>query len=166
MFREVRQEKQSLAKEEVDSILERGKYGTLALQGDDEYPYAVPISYIYYNGKIYFHSVPSGHKIDAITANDKVSFSVIDEAKLVPEEYTFYFRSVIAFGKVRIADEEERLEVFHAFTTKYSSPVPEAERRAKVAGCNRVQFYAIEIEHVTGKEAYDLAIQREANKEE
>lgn len=151
MFREVRQEKQSLAREEIDSILERGSYGTLALQGDGEYPYSVPISYIFYDGKIYFHSLPAGHKIEAITTNEKVSFSVVDEATLVPEEYTFHFRSVIAFGKVRVAAEAERLEVFHAFAGKYSSPVPQAERRAKVDNCKRAQVYAIEIEHVTGK---------------
>ncbi|NLV98854.1 MAG: 5-nitroimidazole antibiotic resistance protein [Clostridiaceae bacterium] len=151
MFREVRQEKQSLAREDIDSILERGSYGTLALLGDDEYPYSVPISYIYYDGKIYFHSLPAGHKIEAMTAREKISFSLVDEATLVPEEYTFYFRSVIAFGKVRVATETERLEVFHALTAKYSGPVPEADRRAKVDNCKRAQVYAIEIEHITGK---------------
>ena len=30
--------------------------GTLALLGDNDYPYAVPISYVYHDGKLYFHS--------------------------------------------------------------------------------------------------------------
>ena len=38
----------------------------LALLGDNDYPYAVPISYVYDDGKVYFHSAKNGHKIDAI----------------------------------------------------------------------------------------------------
>ena len=66
MFREMRRKKQQLADEECRSILERGKTGVLAVNGDDGYPYAVPVNYVFSNGKIYFHSALSGHKVDAI----------------------------------------------------------------------------------------------------
>lgn len=81
----------------------------LALAGDDDYPYAVPISYAYSDSKLYFHGAKSGHKIDAIKRCDKASFCVIDKDDVVPEEYTTYFRSVIAFGKIRIMEEESEM---------------------------------------------------------
>ena len=81
----------------------------MALAGDDDYPYAVPISYVYSDSKLYFHGAKSGHKIDAIKRCDKTSFCVIDKDDVVPEGYTTYFRSVIVFGKIRIMEEESEM---------------------------------------------------------
>lgn len=110
MFREMRRGKQLLSMEDTIAVMTRCTNGVLACSGDDGYPYAVPLSYVYFNGRIYFHSAKAGHKIDAITKNPKVSFSIIDEDKIVSKEYTTYFRSVIAFGKARIVEGDERLE--------------------------------------------------------
>ena len=96
------QEKQILSEKECVEILEKGTAGVLGLLGDNDYPYAVPISYVYYNSKLFFHGAKSGHKIDAIKKCSKASFCVIDQDHIVPEEYTTYFRSVIAFGKIYI----------------------------------------------------------------
>ena len=61
-FREMRRKRQQLAEEESIAILEKATAGTLALLGDNDYPYAVPISYVYADGRLYFHSALSGHK--------------------------------------------------------------------------------------------------------
>jgi hypothetical protein len=58
------------------AVLERGTSGVLALAGDDGYPYAVPLSYVYCGGKLFFHSAVQGHKLDAIARCDKASFCV------------------------------------------------------------------------------------------
>jgi len=84
----------------------------LACLGDEDYHYAVPHSYAHFSDKIYFRSAKAGHKIEAITKNPKVSFSIIDEYTIVSEEYTTYFRSVIAFGKARVVEGDEWLEAF------------------------------------------------------
>ena len=76
IFREMRQKKQELSRQEIADILHKGTSGVLALLGDNDYPYAVPISYVYDDGKIYFHSAKSGHKIDAIQRTEKASFCV------------------------------------------------------------------------------------------
>ena len=55
-FREMRRKRQLLSEEESIAILQKATAGTLALLGDNDYPYAVPISYFYHEGKIYFHS--------------------------------------------------------------------------------------------------------------
>ena len=47
MFREMRRKKQSLSGEKISEILNNGTSGVLALSGDNDYPYAVPLSYVY-----------------------------------------------------------------------------------------------------------------------
>lgn len=162
MFREMRRNKQLLPQEQVDAVLERNTNGVLGVNGDDGYPYAVPLSYVYTNGKIYFHSSKNGHKIDAIEKDSKVTFTVIDEDTIVSAEYTTYFRSVIAFGKAYIVqDEEERLKAFHALVCKYSGKEPEEEREKEVTNCKAALIIGIEIEHITGKEAIEYVRAKE-----
>lgn len=153
MFRKMRRSKQQLVIEETVAVMDRCKNGVLACIGDDNYPYAVPLSYVYLNDRIYFHSAKEGHKIDAIMKNPKVSFCVIDEDSIVSEEYTTYFRSVIAFGKARVTEGQEKREAFEAFVQKYSSDQPEEARHKEIMGCTKAIIIAIDIEHITGKEA-------------
>ena len=110
-FRQMRRKRQQLSEEESIGILQKATAGTLALLGDNDYPYAVPISYVYNNGNLYFHSALSGHKVDAICKCDKASFCVIEQNDVQPKKYTTFFRSVIAFGRIHIIeDEQEKLE--------------------------------------------------------
>ena len=105
MFREMRRKRQLLSREDSVRILQEGTSGVLALLGDEEYPYAVPLSYVYQEDKIYFHCARSGHKLDAVKRHAKASFCVVGQDQVVPEKYTTYFLSVVAFGKVRILEK-------------------------------------------------------------
>ncbi len=156
MFREMRRSKQLLSEENTAAVMDRCTNGALACLGDDEYPYSVPLSYVYFNKKIYFHSAKAGHKIDAITKYPKVSFSVTDEDTIVSSEYTTYFRSVIAFGKTRIVEGEERQQAFMAMVKKYSGDQPEEDQLKEVNECAQALIIAIDIEHITGKEAIEF----------
>ncbi|AAM32678.1 pyridoxamine 5'-phosphate oxidase family protein [Methanosarcina mazei] len=156
MFREMRRGKQLLSMEDTIAVMTRCTNGVLACSGDDGYPYAVPLSYVYFNGRIYFHSAKAGHKIDAITKNPKVSFSIIDEDKIVSKEYTTYFRSVIAFGKARIVEGDERLESFTALVEKYSGNQSEEARNKEISRCKQAHIIAIDVEHITGKESIEF----------
>ena len=156
IFREMRQKKQELSRQEIADILHKGTSGVLALLGDNDYPYAVPISYVYDDGKIYFHSAKSGHKIDAIKNNPKVSMSIIDQEDVIEEELTTYFRSVILFGKARILQEDD--EIYHAIETlglKYNEDEVAVEKEIrkewKILCC-----VEITIEHISGKQAIEL----------
>jgi uncharacterized protein len=155
MFREMRRMKQLLSMEDTIAVMDRCTNGVLACLGDEDYPYAVPLSYVFFKDKIYFHCAKVGHKVDAITKNPKVSFAVIDEDTIVSKEYTTYFRSVIAFGKARIAEGDEWLEAFKALVEKYSGDLPEEVKHKKITGCTQSHIIAIDIEHITGKEAIE-----------
>ena len=158
VFREMRRKRQELPQQEVLDILRRGTSGVLALLGDNDYPYAVPISYVYDEGKIYFHSAKSGHKLDALRKSAKVSFCVIDKDVVVPEKYTTYFRSVIAFGEIRvIEDEREKRAAIEKLSLKYAPEDTAANREDAI---NReweaLCMLELKIDHVTGKAAKEL----------
>ena len=163
MFREMRRNKQSLPLEDCVEILNRGTSGVLAVTGDDDYPYAVPLSYVYYDNKIYFHGARTGHKLDAVSKNEKVSFCVIDKDQVVPDEYTTYFRSVIVFGKARILkDEAEIRKAIDILAVKYA-PDHDEERRLQAIDREYAAMSMIElsIEHMSGKEAIELVKAKE-----
>ena len=108
-FREMRRKRQQLSNEESVAILEKATAGTLALLGDGDYPYAVPISYVYHEGKLFFHSALAGHKVDAIRKCEKASFCVIEQDDVQPKKYTTFFRSVIAFGRIHTESISSRM---------------------------------------------------------
>ena len=161
MFREMRRFKQLLPQETAVEILNRNTGGTLALLGDEDYPYAVPISYVYADGKLYFHSEKSGHKIDAIKKHEKASFCVIDKDEIVPEKYTTYFRSVIAFGKVRLVeDAEEMRRVATVLAMKYSADFAEGIPAEIDSSIRNMAIIEMTIDHMTAKEAIELVKMR------
>ena len=165
MFREMRRKKQQLSPDICEDILTRGTSGVLALLGDDDYPYAVPISYVYDGAKLYFHCAKSGHKLDAIRKSSKASFCVIGQDEIVPEEYTSYFRSVIVFGKIRILEgDREKREAVEKLAIKYA-PDDTVSKRQETIDHSWAPLCMLEmtIEHMTGKEAIELAKRRTEN---
>ena len=160
-FRPMRRKRQELAQEESITILQKATSGTLALLGDNGYPYAVPISYVYHEGKLYFHSAVEGHKVDAIRQCDKASFCVIEQDEVHPEKYTTFFRSVIAFGKIHIIeDEAEKLQMARMLGNRYNPNQDEALQKELENGLARMLMIRFDIEHLTGKEAKELMNQR------
>lgn len=161
MFREMRRSKQRLPREVAVEILERNTSGVLALSGDEGYPYAVPMSYVYADGKIYFHSAKNGHKIDAIQRNEKASFCVIDQDQIVPEKYTTFFRSVIVFGRLRLVEDvEEMRRIAATLAMKYSADFNEGIPKEINASIRNMAVLELTIDHITAKEAIELIKQR------
>jgi uncharacterized protein len=161
MFREMRRNKQQLSDEETIQILKSRTSGVLAVTGDDDYPYAVPLSYAYDDGRLFFHLAQEGHKVDGIARNDKVSFCVIDKDEVVQEKFTTHYRSVIVFGRARILTEDgEKEHALACIVAKFSPDYP-AEGQAKIKpGLPSVCIVELRIEHMTGKEALELVKRR------
>ena len=164
MFREMRRKRQQLTEEDSIAILQKVTSGTLALLGDDDYPYAVPISYVYHDGKLFFHSAMAGHKVDAIRKCDKASFCVIEQDNIQPEKFTTFFRSVIAFGRIHIVeDEQEKLQMVRMLGNRYNPNQDEALQKEIESGFSHMLAIRFDIEHLTGKEAIELVRQRPHN---
>ncbi len=164
MFREMRRRKQVLTEEACVAVLNRETSGVLAVLGDGDYPYAVPLSFVYHDGRLYFHCAKSGHKLDAIAKNSRVSFCVISQDDVKPEEYTTYFRSVIVFGRARVlAEDLEKRRAIELLVKKYS-PDQEDWFKEIEASFKQVCMVEIQIEHMSGKEAIELVRMRESKK--
>ena len=161
-FREMRRKRQQLAEEESIAILQKATAGTLALLGDDDYPYAVPISYVYHDRKLYFHSALAGHKVDAIRKCDRASFCVIDQDAVQPQKYTTFYRSVIAFGRIHIIeDAQEKLETARMLGNRYNPNQEEALQKEIENGLSRMLMIRFDNEHLTGKESIELVKRNE-----
>ena len=159
MFRDMRRRNCALSIETAEKILREGDYGVLALSGDDGYPYAVPINYAFDDGKIYFHSAKIGHKLDAMRQNDKVSFCVVERHDVIAEEFTTYFTSAIAFGRIKIIEDNDVTEKRHALellADKYSASASVELRDKEISRVNAVSIPVMTIEHLTGKAAREL----------
>lgn len=153
MFREVARKKQQLSKEECIEILKQEKRGVLSVCGDDGYPYGMPMNHYYCeeDGKIYFHSGMHGHKVDAVKANDKVSFCVYDEGYRRDGEWSLNIRSVIVFGRIREVKEDERIrDIVRRLCGKFTSDTEYIEREIKESG-PRTLYLELTPEHMTGK---------------
>lgn len=151
MFRRMRRLGQQLTKEECESILTNEPRGVLALLGDDDYPYALPMSHVYVDGKIYFHGAQEGHKIDAVKRHSKVSYCVIDKGIKAEGSWWYTFKSVIIFGKMRIlTDRDEKIDKLthlgDKFFPTHEETVDEINRLL-----DRTEVFEIEIEYMTGK---------------
>lgn len=158
MFREMRRKRQALTQAQCQAILEQGSCGVLALSGDDGYPYAVPLSYLYHQGKLYFHCAKSGHKLDALRREPKASFCVVAQDQVAPLEYTTLYRSVIVFGRLReLEDDGEKRAAIEALALKYAPQDTPAHREEAIRrDWGPLCVLELTPEHVSGKQGKDL----------
>ena len=153
MFKEVARKAQILTSAQITQILNSEKRGVLSVCGENGYPYGLPINFWYNedNGYIYFHSGKKGHKNDAISSDNKVSFCVYDDGYKKDGEWSLNISSVIVFGRMHIVEETEKaIEIFRQLSLKFTSDIKyinsEIEKFAKNTIC-----YELRPEHITGK---------------
>lgn len=151
MFREMRRKKQALSEEECIDILINEPRGVLAVLGDNDYPYAVPLSHAYIDGKIYFHGTKKeSHLRDSIEKHDKVSFCVLDKG-VKSDSWWYTFRSVIVFGRMKTIDDEDlKIEKLTHFGNKFF-PTEEETKSEIDKLLDVTELYEITIEHMSGK---------------
>ena len=96
---------------QVEELFDRAQVGRIATQNQDGFPYAVPVHFVYYQGKIYVHGLPKGQKIDNIKKNSKVCFEIDEMITLICDgvsvacDINTKFNSVIALGHARVIKE-------------------------------------------------------------
>lgn len=151
MFRKMRRHKQELSAEECINILINEPRGVLALLGDDDYPYSLPMSHVYADGKIYFHGAKTGHKKDAVEKHPKASYCVMDKGFKNDGEWWYTFKSVIVFGKIRIITEnDEKIEKLRYLGNKFFPTEEDTEKEIKRL-LDKTEVFELTIEHMSGK---------------
>lgn len=157
----MRRFKQQIPEAEAYAIVKEVSWGVLGINGEEGYPLTFAVHHVLKENKLYFHSAKSGYKIDAINVNPKVSFLVVDKDDVISREYTTYFRSVMIFGKAHIVkDEEEKESALHMIAEKFASADLDRYEELMEKEAKNTSVICIDIEHITGKEAIELAKQR------
>ena len=157
MFRPMRRAKRAISDEDARSLLAKGRRATLAVNGDDGYPFAFPIDYRFDAdaNKIYFHGAKAGQKVDALRRSDKVCLTVMGNERLEDGEWAPYVQSVVVFGRCRLVDDAAKTEAeVRRLALKYYPSAEEVERELE-KHLSAVQLYEIEIEHLTGKQVQE-----------
>ena len=153
MFREMRRFKQQISEEKCIRILKEQPRGVLSMIGDNGYPYGIPLDHWYSeeDNKLYFHCAKVGHKIDAVSACDKVSYCVMDEGYRKDGEWALNINSVVVFGRIRIVeDEQKKKEICTNLCRKLNDDEAYIQKEL-------TQFFArvccleLTIDHMTGK---------------
>ena len=153
MFRGMRRFKQQIDEDSCIRILKEQPRGVLSMIGDDGYPYGIPLSHWYAEDehKLYFHCAKTGHKIDAITACDKVSYCVMDEGYRREGEWALNINSVVIFGRMRIVeDDEKKRRILTNLGHKFTDDEAYIQKELTNA-FPRVACLELTIEHMTGK---------------
>lgn len=157
MFRPMRRKKNEISLDAAKALLVNCKRGALAVQGDDGYPYTIPMDFYYDEAvnKIYFHTAKAGHKIESIRINDKVSFTTWDDGYLEPGDWAYFVSSCVVFGRAKIVEDQARIiEMIRPFALKYY-PSAEAVEEEIAQDVKAVFMIELEIEHITGKKIHE-----------
>ncbi len=157
MFRPIRKQKHEISAEETKELLRSARRGVLAVQGDDGYPYGLPVNFWYdeEHGKIYFHGSRAGHKVDALHRCDKVCLTVIGDEMVRDEPWAPYVRSAIVFGRCHLLeDHRATMDSLKRFALKFY-PTEQMVDEEIAHGGPAVQMYEISIEHMSGKEVQE-----------
>ncbi len=107
----------------IEEFLTKTRTGVIGIFGGD-YPYCVPVNYVWENDAIYFHGLGSGKKIELLEENPKVSFTVYEEFGTVKDKVPCHadtsYLSVMIFGLIeKVNDFKESAEVLQAIIDKF-----------------------------------------------
>ncbi len=100
-----------MSAEEIADFLSEKVCGVICLNGEDGFPYGVPVNYVMMDGSIYIHGSKRGDKVDAIARDPRCCFTVVEDGgfEITGENAcntTTVFRSVIVRGNaVAVTDE-------------------------------------------------------------
>jgi nitroimidazol reductase NimA-like FMN-containing flavoprotein (pyridoxamine 5'-phosphate oxidase superfamily) len=159
MFRPVRKKANEISVEEAKKLLHEARRGVLAVSGDDGYPYAVPINYLYDEDaqEIIFHGSKVGHKVDALKRSDKVCFTVVsgESVEIEDEAWAPFLKSAVVFGRCHlVADRGESDALCKKFAMKYYPTEKMVDDEVAASG-KAVQMFRISIDHISGKKVQE-----------
>ena len=149
---EMRRKEKMISQEEIMEVLETAEYGVLSTVSGDGIPYGTPVNFVFMDGAIYFHCATEGHRLDNIAANDNVCFTVVDSVELMPEQFNTRYRSVIAFGKAEVLEnEEEKKAALLGIVKKLSPGFIESGMKYIDSSVNKAHVIRICVSEMTGK---------------
>lgn len=157
MFRQMRRIKQELSLEEAKKLLIKNKRGVISFNGEDGYPYSIPINFFYDKdeNKLYFHGAKTGYKVDCIKNNNKSCFVTYGDEELSDNGWSYYLKSVVVFGKIEIVEDREfAAKKLKELASRYYPSLSEIDAAMERSFDNAL-VYSLNIEHVTCKRVHE-----------
>lgn len=157
MFREMRRIKQELPLEEAKNLLMKNKRGVISFNGEDGYPYSIPINFLYdkEENKIYFHGAKSGYKLDCIKNNNKSCFVTYGDEELSDNGWSYYLKSIVAFGEIEIMEDRDlAAKKLIELASKYFPSIEEINEVMERSFKNAL-VYSLNIKHMTCKRVHE-----------
>ena len=144
----------------IIDFLNRVQVGHIATRADNQ-PYITPTLFWYSpeQHEIYFHSNIAGHVRSNAESHPEVCFETSQIGKLLPSnlalEFSLQYKSVIAFGEVRVVEDDADKEKFlYGLIEKYFPGMVPGEHYRPITAkeLKRTSVYAISIEKWSGKD--------------
>ena len=150
----VRRQDRLLEEKEALHLLQQGEYGVLSMVKDEGHSaYGIPLNYVW-DGQsaIYLHGAPEGEKLRCIRAFPEVSFCVVGTTKVIPNQFTTAFESIVLTCSARVGlPDEERMHALKLLLEKYSPQDVEVGLAMARKSFARTEIIRLDIRKWSGK---------------
>jgi uncharacterized protein len=154
-----RRPQNALSDEQIAALLQRGIVGHFATRWNEQ-PFITPSSYWFDTDKreIYFHSNVVGRIRANSERHDDICVEVSEFGNFLPSndplEVSIQYRSVVAFGKIRVLENNAAREALYGLMRKYLPEMTVGQEYRKISDddLKRTSVYAVQIQHWSGKE--------------
>jgi nitroimidazol reductase NimA-like FMN-containing flavoprotein (pyridoxamine 5'-phosphate oxidase superfamily) len=150
-MKKVRRSDREITPHDSKDILDTAEYGILSTVDNDGQPYGVPLSYVRKGESIYFHCAVSGHKLENIGHNAKVSFCVVGKTRVLPDKFGTEYESAVVFGRASEVNGTEKHDALLWLLEKYCSDFIEEGKRYIEQKAEITKVVKIEIDRMSGK---------------
>ncbi len=133
----------------ISQVLAKAEEIYIAFNTDGA-PYVIPLNFVYIEGKLYFHCAREGYKLECIQKNPKVGFSTAVDIKVLPEDATTLFKSIVGTGHMTyVEDTAEKGFALDALAIRYQA---QCQIPAPASAIERTGILRLDIENICGKE--------------
>ena len=150
-MKSIRRSDREITIQEARDLLVNAEYGIMSTVGNDGQPYGLSLSYVYKNDCIYFHCAVSGHKMENIEHNPKVSFCVVGKTKVLPDKFATEYESTVVFGVASEVNGAEKYDALLWLLEKYCADFIAEGKRYIEQKDKITKVFKIEIDRISGK---------------
>ena len=148
----VRRQDRLLTEERAMELLRTAEYGILSMVSEQNQGYGIPLSFVFDGEVIYFHCATEGEKLKALALNNRVSFCVVGNTRVIPDQFTTVYESVLVKGTAILdLTEQEKLHALELILDKYSPSDKAIGMKYAEKSFHRTMVVRIDIDTVSGK---------------
>lgn len=145
--RTMRKNQNALSWEQTVEILQKQQEGVMGIHGLDNYPYCVPMNYLFADNTIIMHTAAEGYKLDCLNKNPRVSFTVYNVLEVKPT--TSNWECAMIFGEAEIVTDVSIKDKYMRMLAGKFGDAPQSALPADLL--NRIGIIVIHIDEFSGK---------------